>query len=291
MGSSMKSSARPVALTAMVRVLGVAVLAAAPLAFFHFAGSARMALDSGYFNAGRIAQGTIVAHTFRFRNGGKRELRLVGVSPACSCASAVWTRSVPPGGSGEIVAQLFTSDLEGRVTRTIAVESNDRRNSPVLLSIAADVVPQFTVVPRLVDFGAQPAGNTPGRTVLITREFGDSEFLGARSSDSSVTVTLTVLGGDPSRAQIDVMQRAEAPPGTHFGNVVVRTSSSTKPELRIPIRGSVYLGIPTSSGHVHEPPHEVTAPDAVRPPTSTTTDHLAVTLEAALWGRRWSDRK
>jgi hypothetical protein len=291
MGRIMKVFARPADLTSVVCVLGVAALVAAPLAVCHFAGSARMALDSGYFDASRIAQGTIVAHTFPFRNGGKRELRIVGVSPGCSCASAVWTRSVPPGGSGEIVAQLFTSNLEGRVTRTFAVESNDRWNSPVLLSIAADVVPQFTVVPRLVDFGTQPAGNTPGRTVFITREFGDSELLGARSSDSSVTVTLTVLGGDRSRAQIDVMQRADAPPGTHFGNVVVRTSSGTKPELRIPIRGSVHPGNPTSSGHVHAPPDEVTAPEPVKPPTNTTTDELAVTLDAALWGRRWSERK
>ncbi len=76
------------------------------------------------FDAGKVEAGTPVEHTYVLRNDGPKTLQILA-KPGCGCTTTSYDREIPPGGTGKVTARLDTTDLRGRVEKTIDIISND----------------------------------------------------------------------------------------------------------------------------------------------------------------------
>jgi hypothetical protein len=148
-------------------------------------------------------------------------------------------KQIPAGQSGQLEAVVKTDGVNGKLEKVVTVITNDPRQPMVTLKVLATVEPEFNLSERMLYFGNVPRGTAVVKELEI-RIAADRtvKVLSAESTDDAVKVELKP---DPKGHNVKVVatQRADAPEGYHFGNLVVKTSSTYTPELKIPVRGMV----------------------------------------------------
>jgi len=93
---------------------------------------------------GRVKQGKVLTHNFRFKNVGDAILIVNNVRTSCGCAAAlVSKRELKPGESGEIKATFNTRGYSGQNIKYIYVESNDpsAHQKQLVMKASIDVPP------------------------------------------------------------------------------------------------------------------------------------------------------
>jgi hypothetical protein len=107
---------------------------------------------------GKIKEGEVVSHVFKFENKGESELVIQKVEASCGCTAVLISKNrLSPGEKGEIKATFNSKGFQGKVTKLIFVYSNDPVNSLKQLKIAAEVLvpprPKIKLIPNYVDIG------------------------------------------------------------------------------------------------------------------------------------------
>lgn len=92
------------------------------------------------YDFGKIKEGDVVSHTFQFINKGKATLDINDIKTSCGCTAAlVSNKKIEPGKDGTIKVDLDTKNRQGRMSRTITVNSNDPEEPNKVITIFADV--------------------------------------------------------------------------------------------------------------------------------------------------------
>lgn len=74
---------------------------------------------------GKIKEGNLVRHAFRFRNTGTNPLFITDAVASCGCTVPSFSREpIPPGGTGEIVVEFNSKNRPGRQQKNVLVYSN-----------------------------------------------------------------------------------------------------------------------------------------------------------------------
>jgi len=195
-----------------------------------------------------VFDGEIITAVFKFTNKGNAVLEIKDVQPSCGCTSAVPTpNKLAPGQNGSIEIKITTAELTAatgkriELSKTVTVTSNDPKNPTLILTVTGVVAPEISLSEPNIWFGSNPQGRE------ITRElFADIaadrsiRILGATSGNPWVTVALQpVPAGNDKRVKIILTQKADAPVGIHSGEIVLKTTSQVKPELKFTVRGLV----------------------------------------------------
>lgn len=85
------------------------------------------------YNFGEINEGEKVKYAFKFTNDGKNPLIIQEAKPSCGCTVPTFSKDpVPPGGTGEIVAEFDSNGRPGEVNKTITVTANTEPATTVL---------------------------------------------------------------------------------------------------------------------------------------------------------------
>lgn len=93
------------------------------------------------FDFGKVSEGRIVGHTFKFSNDGNAVLNIKDIKTSCGCTAAVVSeKTIKPGESGSIKVELDTKSRSGKMSRTVTVVSNDQSNPNKVITIFADVI-------------------------------------------------------------------------------------------------------------------------------------------------------
>ncbi|PYV16824.1 MAG: hypothetical protein DMG07_07020 [Acidobacteria bacterium] len=150
-------------------------------------------------------------------------------------------KQIPPGQSGQIEVVMQIEAVTGKIEKTVSVVSNDPSTPMVVLNLIAVVEPEFNLSERMIDFGSTPQGKPVVKEIEIrVAQERSVKVLSAESTDAAVTVKFDPVDGPEGHVlKLVATQKADAAEGHHFGNLVVKTSSSHTPELRIPVRGMV----------------------------------------------------
>lgn len=89
---------------------------------------------------GKITEGEVVKHTFKFQNNGKATLKISDIKTSCGCAAAlVSNEKIEPGEEGTLKVELDTKNRQGKMSRTITVTSNDPKEPTKILTVYADI--------------------------------------------------------------------------------------------------------------------------------------------------------
>ncbi len=108
------------------------------------------------FDFGKIKQGDVVKHKFKFTNTGTNPLILENVKPSCGCTALEWPKEpIAPGKSGEIEAQFSSAGKSGPQMKNITLTLNSAERLERLTFTGEVIVPA-------VEGGAAPAPASPG---------------------------------------------------------------------------------------------------------------------------------
>ncbi len=93
---------------------------------------------------GKITDGEVVEHTYRFKNVGKVPVTISKVEASCGCTTPDYTKDIiPPGGEG-IVKATFNSSGYGypeapKVEKSVSVYFDDCKTDLVVLKFTANI--------------------------------------------------------------------------------------------------------------------------------------------------------
>jgi hypothetical protein len=131
--------------------------------------------------------------------------------------------------------------LNGSLTKSVVVMTNDPRQPEVILSVAALVEQEFALSERGIFFAGAPRGQQAVREVTVTIPADKPlRILGAESTDRNVTVRVEpVPGTGDKKYKVIATRKPDAAEGYHFGTITLKTTSTTSPEVKIAVRGVV----------------------------------------------------
>jgi hypothetical protein len=92
------------------------------------------------YDFGIVKEGMVVSHTFKIVNKGSSTLDIKDIKTSCGCTAAlVSNKQIDPGKDGTIKIDLDTKNREGRMSRTVTVNSNDPEEPNKVITIYAEV--------------------------------------------------------------------------------------------------------------------------------------------------------
>lgn len=193
---------------------------------------------------GKILEGEKLKHVFRFVNKGTQTLQVQSVLASCGCTSTLLSnKSLKAGQEGQIEVVVDTSGRAGSLSKTVTVTSNDPLHQQVVLTITAQVEPEFALSQPSVFFGTTPKGQQVTREIIITVQSPKPvNLLSVESNDPQVAVNLEPIpNSDGKKYKLKAIQKADAKEGYHYGTFTIKTTSDSKPILQIPERGNVVV--------------------------------------------------
>ncbi len=150
-------------------------------------------------------------------------------------------KKIPAGKSGQIEVRIKTEGFFGEVEKQVNVLTNDPHHSIVTLAIKATIDREIALSEPTVYFGSTPKGKEARRQIILTLPAGKSiRILSATCTDPNVIVKLDPLpGSDGKKFTLTAIQKADAKPGYHFGEIILKTNSALTTNITIYERGTV----------------------------------------------------
>ncbi|MDX2191592.1 MAG: DUF1573 domain-containing protein [Bacteroidota bacterium] len=90
---------------------------------------ARILFEQSTYDFGKIKQGEVVKHTFKFKNDGDTALYITNASASCGCTVPQWPKeAVQKGDTGVIQVQFNSTGKSGVQNKTIMITANTLPN-------------------------------------------------------------------------------------------------------------------------------------------------------------------
>lgn len=81
--------------------------------------------NEGRFDFGKVDEGDIVKHSFKFKNVGTEPLVISNARGSCGCTVPTWPKEpVPPGGNAEIYVEFNSKGKPGAQSKRVTVTAN-----------------------------------------------------------------------------------------------------------------------------------------------------------------------
>ena len=196
---------------------------------------------------GMVAKGETLKAVFEVRNTGTAPLEITSVRPTCGCTVASFDKTIPPGGTGKIEADVDTTAFTGPIAKSILVFSNDQANNQINLVVRAEVRSFVEVLPRnLLRLNVLQGEPATEKVTLVSAD------------GSAFAVTAVDAGGGPYQVEfrelaekerlperkgqqweVKVTVPADAPEGLLSHKLVVKTTQPKAPEVTLQVSGVV----------------------------------------------------
>ena len=200
----------------------------------------RATLPASSFQFGKVVQGTVVEHEFTLRNDGTALLELSRASMTSPILATSLPRSVEPGSQVALRFRLDTSSLEGPFDGQITLFLNDPVTPEIRLAFEGEVIRSIEVSPMPAVYLATQLGQPKeGSVDLLSHETVPFQVLGIDSAGTKLETRVETLR-EGKRYRLIVGVNAGAPLGRRSDTLVVRTSSSTTPLLKITVNTYVH---------------------------------------------------
>lgn len=146
----------------------------------------------------------------------------------------VTAKEIPPGGVGEVKVTFRSRGYQGKIRKSITVETNDPDNQRVALSVAGEVVSDVMVQPRYVNF-RNVSKDSPAQPILLEITLREDKGLKIRSvSADNPSILLKEQERKDNKASYTVSLAENVPVGRLTGKIVVDTNSRQSPKVQIP---------------------------------------------------------
>ncbi len=196
-----------------------------------------------------VVEGQTLTHTIPFSNEGSAPLTLFEVLPACRCSTVEYHKTVLPGGSGRIVLSMDTEGFQGKATLKAVVTSNDPGGARRLVEIPVRVMPAVEVNPDRV-FLSGCAGNVISKEVVIRSNTGESLELKIDGKTVPSEISCVLKTSEKDTSYTLVVRNRSTEPGSYRRIIHVKTNSTRRPVLKIPVFGRIQADVEVTPASV-----------------------------------------
>ncbi|MCU0235871.1 MAG: DUF1573 domain-containing protein [Acidobacteria bacterium] len=196
------------------------------------------------FDFGQVASGKTIDIVFEFENSGDEVLIIKNIIPACGCTTAALAKKeYKPGEKGTIAGKFNTSGYNGKVIKTITVNSNDPDMAETRLAVSGTVFvkdfAQADMKPGHIPFGAVASGKAYVRKLNLSNLGNlDLRILEVSSSpEVSLAFKTNAVGARQSTEIILTFTPFEK--GTFNNMVKIRTNDYRSPYIFVRLEAEI----------------------------------------------------
>lgn len=213
----------------------------------------RIACDEPIYDFGSADNSTSIDHTFVIENIGDTTLEITNIRAACGCTVAnVSTRSIPPGGTSELTANLNLRGRNGRQSKGITISSNDPENPSFVVTLVGNATSAISLSTERIMFGQLNAGQETSTPLEIrTADNVTMNITGIETGHEAISVEEETGADGVKRLQVSL--KGPAQPGPFTSNIKVMTDNPNRPVIDIPVFASI-------QGQIMFAPQEIALP-------------------------------
>ncbi|MEW6745501.1 MAG: DUF1573 domain-containing protein [Planctomycetota bacterium] len=177
-----------------------------------------------------------------FLNEGPAELRILALEPDCDCTPVLVSQEAyARDEAGTILVTLSTNAEKGTKKGTFAVHTNDPEHPVTTIELRAEVVPEYSFEPELLNLGTVGRGKTAEGLVHITPVAAAGLQLISASCDCEhVAVSCERSRFEEScPVELRVKLLSSMPEGRFKAQVIIETDNARLPHWTIPVIGVV----------------------------------------------------
>ena len=208
--------------------------------------NARIKFDNTEFDFGSIVKGSSVPHSFWFANEGTDTLLITKVKPTCGCTIASGEGlAIPPGGKASIDVVFNSSRFNGKITKSINVETNDKLNPYMEIRFKATInnpLLRLSYSPLQADFKNVALGQSKTFTIDITNTDSTASKLVIvdKPSEDYIKTKLAKSDLKPNETttlQLTLMKDLEA--GPYLSAITLEAEGKYNSRITIPISATI----------------------------------------------------
>lgn len=188
-----------------------------------------------------VVDGTQVFHEYPMQNKGLATLIIEKVKTDWGCTAVSYPRQIPAGGGGIIKIKADTSGYGGkRLTKNIRIETNDRKNPLLTLTITGVVEKLATISPRRVQLIGAANQDIQAFVVIIPEEKYAFNIVGTSvKSGEFIRYQLNEVKQTKGIVYQLVVENIRKTKGRYVDTIYLRTTSKFRPMIKIPIYGNI----------------------------------------------------
>ncbi len=203
------------------------------------------------FDAGRVDEGTLVQHSFPFRNPDPGPRKILAVQKDCACAEVkilfggktypginpmTPPLTIPPGGKGEVRIALDTTAVDGPKSAGVSVQVDEPGNPWIHLSLEALSRIYFWPDPRSVALGEMEGTETRSFTFDVYSKRAKRWRITRVDAPGEYKVRLRKFQFDGRDAwKGEVTLGPGLPPGNHSATLVLYTDYENR-KVSLPVK-------------------------------------------------------
>jgi hypothetical protein len=192
---------------------------------------------------GLVDEGTVLNHTFTFRNTGSKPLDIY-TRTSCGCTAAVLSeKNIQPGKTGKIQVEFKTQGRHKGINKVmVMVRSNDPENKVVSLTLTAIIRGRIAVIPDKVFWGDLYRDSKITREIRV-RDSGDGKLKVIRvKTPEWITAQILSPKVDSDSVRyypISMTINGMSNFGKYEENAIIYTNDNKQLEIPVKISGNV----------------------------------------------------
>lgn len=229
-----------------ILALCVALLVAIPL--LAQAGKPKAVPVEPIKDLGIVPKGDKVVHDFLVRNDGDAPLQITDVRASCGCTVVDYDKTIAPGQTGKVHAEVDTSTFAGPISKSVTVFTNDPDAAQIDLTVRAKVEPYIQAKPGYARYitvqGEEKTGTITqtiwapdGSSFDVTGVESPYPFLKASFREAKPEERLPDVQGKQWRIEMTLANDAAV--GALADHVRITTTHPKQKLVTIPVSGFV----------------------------------------------------
>ena len=197
--------------------------------------------ESSVYDFGEVHAGSKVRHTFKLRNLGKADLKILKTKQSCSCTATILSKNhIPPGEYGLIETILDVPSENRNVKESIRVYTNDPMLTEVAFTLKGVAFMPITTLPNRIGFGQVVLGTVKQKTLTVHRRRDkDVQITGIRISSPHLTAKMVTEGDEEIMSVVISLLKSMPPNLFHAKFFIDYIYEGQKATLEVPIQGQV----------------------------------------------------
>jgi hypothetical protein len=199
-------------------------------------------------DVGVVPKGDKVVHDFLIRNDGDAPLQITDVRAACGCTVVDYDKTIAPGQTGKIHAEVDTATFNGPISKSVTVFTNDPDAAQLDLTVRAKVEPFIQAKPgyaRYITVQGEEKTGTIAQTIWapdgtsfdVTGVESPYPFLKTSFREAKPEERVPDVQGKQWR--IDMTLSSDAAVGALADHVRIATTHPKQKLVTIPVSGFV----------------------------------------------------
>lgn len=193
------------------------------------------------FDFGDMYVGTKTEKKITIKNKGKDTLVINNVQASCGCTATLLSeRMIPAGKSATLNVGFDSKGFDGKVHKTVTINSNDSASSPLQITFSANITTVIKFDPQYIYFQQIKSDSTATMKITVKNNTKEAiEILSAQHKVQGLQVDIMQRKLMPNESTQLSVSYAAFSEGMIQGEVTINTNNKKQPT--IPLRFFAYV--------------------------------------------------